>query len=780
MHRPNVAYVVALVIFMVASGLAMPAILGTGSALPPRSPASTPAVPLLANLIPVPAGDSEVPLASWYSVPVTVTLIPPNSSALNRFLQDVENPSSPEYRHFLAYSQFTGAFAPSSSTALRVAAAMAADGARSISVYPDHSSISALLSPAAIEQLFGVRMVRYGAATSGGPEFSAIGTARLAPELRGLVQSVSGLSGGGGPDIRSNLAHARLMPLETSRGAPEFVNDTATGSQWFVGTDYAQEFGASALLPNNTSSVAGATFPRGVAIATLLASGYNQSLDTNLPSYDPAVVAAYYNGTFPTWWPKPNVSGQPVTIDGVTPPAPGSFGSVNDSSLDEFENSLDLEMAGSMAPGAQVVNFYFAGSLLSGSASDASVADDFATSLSLALSHNYTPARLAVVSCSFGLPDLNDSSWNFEAKEAAAMGVTISVASGDQGNAPDGLTGRDDGQWPTWPATADFNDSGAIAVGGISMTVGGRASTTYPGNGGLNLTYDSNMTGILSQSAWYDTTDGVAGTEGGVSTVFPEPYFQFHSAAQPEIRNATIVEGAPSFGIGRAEPDVAMPANDTIATVWANSTEGVYFTVLEGTSVAAPVFAGLIADIVAVESNRSGTFSPLGFFDPEIYNISSYFAANPSASDPFSPVTTGGNYVFTASSGWDPLTGWGTVNATKLLAILTNSTIVDYRYTGPTPGLPPTPSSSSPPIPWAELYILIGAAIVVAVVVLVLAARPRRPTGAPSVPFGAQAGGPGFGPGAQGGVYPGATFLCPYCGAVRPAEPVRCPQCGAY
>jgi hypothetical protein len=48
------------------------------------------------------------------------------------------------------------------------------------------------------------------------------------------------------------------------------------------------------------------------------------------------------------------------------------------------------------------------------------------------------------------------------------------------------------------------------------------------------------------------------------------------------------------------------------------------------------------------------------------------------------------------------------------------------------------------------------------------------------VPVGAHGiGSSPFGPGVQGGVYPGATFLCPYCGAIRPAEPVRCPQCGA-
>jgi len=62
-------------------------------------------------------------------------------------------------------------------------------------------------------------------------------------------------------------------------------------------------------------------------------------------------------------------------------------------------------------------------------------------------------------------------------------------------------------------------------------------------------------------------------------------------------------------------------------------------------------------------------------------------------------------------------------------------------------------------------------------VLVVIMARPNRPREAPAVPHGAYGS---FGPGVQGGVYPGATFLCPYCGAVRPAEAGRCPQCGAF
>lgn len=779
MVRPVVGLAVAFALVVVLSGWAGTALPNAPpSAMVARSPGA-----VTSDAIPVPPGTLPTPFAPSAGVVVTLSLESPPSANLSRFLASVEDPSSPEYRHFLSNAEFVEKFAPPASAATTVADALTRAGGRSVTVAPDRSSVSAVLTAEQVRSLFGVQLVQYG--TVGAlPEYTATGEVTLPAALRGLVSGVDGLSDYTNVEFDWDLAASHLQPLPRVHAPSQFVYDNQTGSQWFVGSDYTQLFGATSLFPG-AGSVPNATFPTKVAVATLLAGGYNSSSGQDLPPWDPAVLSDYFNHTLPSRWPMPNVTGYRVTIGSVTPPPPGSFGALNDSTLDEYENSLDLEMAGSLAPGATLVNFYFAGSLLENPPPYSSLADDFAQSLSDALNYSYGAAHLAVVSCSFGLPDLNDTFWNFEAAKAAAMGVSLVVASGDQGNAPNSLTQRADGPWPTWPASAATNGSGAVAVGGVSLSSGGAPTTFYNGSGVLSLSFDSNLTTIENVSAWYDAPPGsatVAGTEGGVSTVFPEPYWQFHSAAQPAIRNATQAQGAGT--IGRAEPDVALPGNQTIAAVAANATGGtVYLAELEGTSVAAPVFAGLLADVVAVESNRTSSgWAPLGFLTPEIYRIASYYAANPSSADPFSAVTWGHNYAFAAAPGWDPLTGWGTVNAALLLAADENPTVRAYVYLGPTPGLPPpAPATPPPSIPWTTLYLIFGIGVVVAVVLVVTMARPSRPRLPPPIPFGAQgsAGSP-FGPGVQGGVYPGATFLCPYCGAVRPAEPVRCPQCGAY
>ena len=775
MNPPATVLVVLLSILVVggSSTASFAHVGGPGTASRPPGELATDAVPL-----PVGAASHAMPATS--SIVVTLTLANPNVAGLDRFLGAVENPTSPLFRHFLTFPEYVDDFAPPKERVAQVESVLSGDGATGVTVAPDRSSVTAVLSSTSVERMFGVRLFTFGA-SAGMPLYTAVGVPSLPTSLSGLVLGIGGLSDVASLHLADPSATLDVASRPVANAPGEFIYDPTSGENWYLGSDFAQAYGASDLLPG-AHSVPNATYPTSVAIATLLASAYNDSEARNLPPWDPAVVNAYFNDTLGPGWPSPKLTGVPVTVASVTPPLPGSFGAVNDSTLLEAENSLDLEMAGSMAPGASIYNFYFAGSLLAGPTTVGDAADYLAVDLGEALSYDYAPAHLATVSCSFGLPDLNDSAWNAELATAAATGVTITSASGDQGNAPDSLTGRDDGPWPIWPATAASNDSGAVSVGGVSLSLSGTPTSSFNGTE-VNLSYDPAAGTISSASAWWDTLGGpgnYAGTEGGVSSEFAEPYWQFHSAAQQAIVNATLLQG--ENALGRSGPDVALAGNATIAAVYANSTGTVFVVILEGTSIAAPLLAGLLADVVAVENNgTSGPWTSLGFIDPEIYRFASFFATHPGASgDPFADVTSGHNYVFTAAPGWDPLTGWGGVNAPAFLAADRNTTLLDYDYNGPTPGLP---SHSSPSVPYAYIYAVFGAGLLAAVVIVLVAARAsRRAPATPSfVPWGAQTGRPGPPPPPPPpGTYPGATFLCPYCGTVRASAPVRCPQCGAF
>ncbi len=776
MLGPAAVFGILLSILMLAG----PAAVAVAPA-PSAAPSGSAATLLTTDILPLPTSAPQRNLPATTLVSLTLTLANPRSGELDRYLNQVEDPASSYYRHFLSYPEFVNEFAPPAATVVQVEASLESSGARDLAVAPDRSSMTVVLPAASVDRLLGVQLVSYG---SDGriPLYTAVGVVSLPRSWEGLVTGIDGLSDSATVALAQASRSLDVSPRPWSSDGVQFVHDNTSGEDWFVGSDYTQAYGATALFPGG-HSVPNATYPRSVAIATLLGSAYNLTTQTDLPPWDPAVLQAYFNGTLDPAWPMPNVTGIPVDVNGVTPPPPGSFGSQNDSTLYEVENSLDLEMAGSLAPGSSLYNFYFAGSLLQGSATVGDAANYIADDLARALAYNYGPAHLAVVSCSFGLPDLNNSAWNAELLTAAATGVTVLSASGDQGNAPDSLTHRGDGQWPVWPATAAWNTSGSVSVGGVSITLSGSPSAYFNGSS-LNLSYDPSAGQVSSASTWYDTLGGpgaYAGSEGGASTVIPEPYWQFHSAAQPAIVNATLVQGA--LTLGRSGPDVAMPANSTLVTVLANATGAIFFYILEGTSIAAPLLAGLLADVVAVENNRSvGPWAGLGYLDPEIYRFASFFAAHPGPTDPFTDVTVGSNYVFSAAAGWDATTGWGEVSAPAFLAADRNTTLLNYRYNGSTPSLPPESSTAGAPVPWAVIFAIFGVGFVVAVLLVVLVARSsRRPPRSAVVPWGAQMGGPIGSPSlGPPGALPGATFLCPYCGALRPSDPVRCPQCGAY
>jgi subtilase family serine protease len=723
-----------------------------------------------------PSEASTAAIPDSTEVRLTLTLGFANASRLATLLSDLENPSSPRYRAFLSSTEFVRDFAPPEAEVAAVESTLEGSGARAVTLSPAGIGVTGVLTPQQIHRLLGVTLVNLG----GGPSYTTLGSPVLPAALRGLVVGVGGLSDLVTANPGLSTPAASPWPVDRRSGSDQFVQSNLPDSDWFVGSDYAQAYRATSLWPGN-ATVPDATFPTGVAIATLLASGYSATSGTNLPPWDPTVLSAYFNDTLSKTWPMPTLTGEPVILaGGSAPPAPGSFEGVNDSTLDESENSLDLEMAGSLAPGASLYNFYFPGSALYSPILVGDAADDFATDLGAALNHDYSPQNLSVVSASFGLPEVNDSLWDSYLAEAAATGVTVVAASGDQGNAPDFLTGRSDGQWPIWPSTAAFNTSGAISAGGVSVSLDGSPTSVFDGKV-LNATFDPTVSGIASQSVWFDQTRGpgaYAGSEGGASALFGEPWWQYHSAAQPAIANATFVEGLSS--LGRATPDLALPGNDTIVYDFANKTGTVFADVLEGTSVAAPVLAGLLADVVAVESQQKGSFAGLGYIDPEIYRIASYYQALPGPDDPFVDVTNGSNFVYSALPGWDAATGWGGLNVSRFLAADENATVRNYSYTGPTPGLPPR-SGSSPGLPLVELAILGGIVVAAVILVAVFSRRPRFATPPPPPPYAppASAGAVSFGPPALAVGGPPAALYCGFCGAVRPPGSLRCPRCGA-
>ena len=142
----------------------------------------------------------------------------------------------------------------------------------------------------------------------------------------------------------------------------------------------------------------------------------------------------------------------------------------------------------------------------------------------------------------------------------------------------------------------------------------------------------------------------------------------------------------------RAYPDLSMPGNMyqiAINNKWA---------LVDGTSAAAPVFAGMVSAVNAVLMKRGK--SSLGWLNPSIYAANGYFTFDVTSGD---TKCTNSNLCctsvgYSATVGFDLATGWGSVNFPKFLAYFTNSSFTSPPTLAPISS-PPTvnPTISSKP-----------------------------------------------------------------------------------
>lgn len=300
---------------------------------------------------------------------------------------------------------------------------------------------------------------------------------------------------------------------------------------------------------------------------------------------------------------------------GISPP------SVTSVSVDGAQNSptgnpngpdgeveLDVELVGSTAPGAGIV-VYFAPNTDQG----------FLDGINAAI-HD-TVHRVSVLSISWGGPE---NSWTAQARDAissacqdaAAMGVTVLAAAGDQG-ATDGSSGG--GLVVDFPASSPY----------------------VTGCGGTRLALANGQ--IADETTWNEEAIGEGSTGGGVSQAFALPSFQ----------TGAHVPAAPNGTSGRGVPDVAGDADPT--TGYSVEVDG-QSVVIGGTSAVAPLWAGLVARI-----NQS-LGGKVGYLNPSLYS--------PTEAGTFHDITSGSNGGYSAGPGWDPCTGLGSPDGEKLLNAL--------------------------------------------------------------------------------------------------------------
>src|SRR4051794_32040245 len=228
------------------------------------------------------------------------------------------------------------------------------------------------------------------------------------------------------------------------------------------------------------------------------------------------------------------------------------------------EVMLDIEIVGSVAPGAQIA-VYFAPNTTNG----------FLDAITTAV-HD-SARKPSVVSISWGQAEDAPGGWTDQAlhaydqafQDAAALGVTICVASGDDGSSDrvgDGEAHVD------FPAASPW----VLACGGTRL--------------------ESSAGAITSEVTWNESGNGATG--GGVSRFFATPSYQ----ASADVPNQVDTDRP-----GRGVPDVA--GNADPLTGYRVRVDG-RDMVIGGTSAVARLYAGLIALINAKLARAAGFVNP--------------------------------------------------------------------------------------------------------------------------------------------------------------------------
>lgn len=334
--------------------------------------------------------------------------------------------------------------------------------------------------------------------------------------------------------------------------------------------------------------------------------------------YDPNDLQTFFSSDYPkSEFPAPVVT--PYPVDGAPAPSPSA---TNDPSKAPQELTLDIEWAGSMAPGANLDAVY---------APEGPADQNYSPSVAamtdaLGEAVNDIPG-VTVLSMSFGTPESADqsleSAWAVDLGVAMQEGITLVAATGDLG----GVSGASCQGAVSTNYPADSPD--VLAVGGTDPVLQRDLLT-------------GEVTGLESESAWSDSG-------GGYSTRIPAPSWQMvGSAAGPIVAN----------GSHRGTPDVSATAAYNYLYYAGQS------LVAGGTSFSTPLWGGLIAEMNALYGSR------LGFLTPRLYAIG---AAQENGRDPvgIADVSTGSNCVAHATKGWDPVTGWGSPRALLLYEDLT-------------------------------------------------------------------------------------------------------------
>ena len=530
---------------------------------------------------------------------------PAQEDALARLLAAQQDSTSPKYRQWLTSDEYARQFGLSQADIDSIAAWLTSQGFHLEYTANDRDFIAFSGTAAQVRAAFHTEIHRY---TIRGESHYVNSTPPSVPvALSPVVLSLQGLT-----DFRPR---PRLLPGKPAAQLHPHEND-GDGVESLAPDDIAAIYNIAPLYDHGIDG-------SGQSIVVL--GGSNVNLD------DIRAFRTHYN------------------LPGADPRIIECCGADPGETLDSFEQEadLDLEWTSAVARKAGIIFVY---------------AQDPINTITWAIDQHLAP----VISESFGACETYISSLGVSAQTlrslaqtANAKGVTWLSASGDAGAADcDG-----DSAQAFYGIAVDFPASipEVTGVGGTELNEG-PGTWWRPDNGS---SFGSAL-GYISETAWNETAffNELSASGGGASVIFGKPAWQTGF-------------GVPADG-RRDVPDVSLTASTAhdaynVFTI-DPSTDQHLQTTVGGTSVPAQVFAGIVA-LLNQSETKSGK-PTVGNINPSLYAL----AAEPgifhdvSTGDNIVPCASGtpncttGSYGFSASPGYDKVTGLGSPDVYALVS----------------------------------------------------------------------------------------------------------------
>ncbi|MGA3012039.1 MAG: protease pro-enzyme activation domain-containing protein [Terracidiphilus sp.] len=320
-------------------------------------------------------------------------------------------------------------------------------------------------------------------------------------------------------------------------------------------------------------------------------------------------LTAYYTNVGQTEPVTPKL----VSVDGTSTSCTMASGSCDDG-----EQNLDMTQAMGMAPGLAALTMYIGGT-------DSAIIS--------AMTSDEDGPLPGTIGCSWGWTPADTGTLDGYFETMSAQGQNFFAASGDSST------------WSSsneaWPADDDY----VVSVGGTDLTT---ASAAGPWK---------------SETAWTDSGGGITPD----SITIPS-WQKLSGVINSSNKGSTTL---------RNGPDVSANANFTFYTCDDQGKDSNYdgaecgANVFGGTSFAAPMWAGYVALLNQqyAANNPTASVKSIGFIDPLIYPI----GVSSSFDTDFHDITSGTSGSYSAVTGYDLVTGWGTPNGANLINALAGS-----------------------------------------------------------------------------------------------------------